>query len=1204
MRASTFTSAVLVVGAKLVAGLDSSSLTQFKDSLTLDSTFNPVIEAYWTGYPHHRRTPFAISPDGASAYLAYLDASGTGVHVQKLKPDTFVADGTAVTITGGKEAGGLVAHNDGFALLTNEALPSGTSNAPAGSTPVPVIYRYTGGAQTWKTFVAGPSVAGTMGLLASPDMNGDLVYSEAAKLYGAYFVATAYSGDANGHFGDAIQYVSDAGELQKIDGASSTWGCSHNTGILFEAADAAPFASVCAEDQGDIWLNTATQSMSGVKVSNENTTNGASGEPFGGMSGSYSGLARFQGASSYIMAWVSNGAVDLTANTWLGDGNTACSRRNKNRNVAIATFSDKNTLVGEQATSVVGAADGDKQINWITTGTSDMSNARIATFDKSSALVSWEEASSPNCDSFVAMGCYGTYAGTSFQVVDSTGAKSGTVLTTKDVQVAGDMVTMSDGRICWPYVSMSWSLAQMATTSATTKAISFACISNGPSTGAATSSSSSSIASSVAPSSVAVSDSPVARSPSTPASSAAPTTPAAAEAASSPAASSSIAPTPLPSTKAALTSAIPPKLTSSESQFPTLAGTGSGIWPTGSFPSGTGYAASGVFPSGFISPTGTSDEYGYEYECDEETTSASASVPTVPVETHAPSKDIASSTLPSSFSFPTSGWAVPSSASPYPTAASSGFGGVGSVVTASTASSSKSKHHGNTRKHSKTSKTKTPKSRTAGVAQPTGYVVKRSEHHDHPHGTGFSSSALPTGSAHLSDFDWNGTAEIPEFKHHSNTRKHSAHGTGVLPTGSIPTGSFSHPTSDVVSRAAETKKHFGNARKHSSAFPTGLFPTGSSATGSYSTGSFATGTSPSSSFPTGTTSAGGAKNRIAIGLELVTKPKTKKNDKRAAEPSKHHGNTRKHSSAFPTGIFPTGSLPTGASPTGASPTGVFPTGSFPTGTTSAGGAKNKIAIGLALGVTKPKTKKNDKRVAEPTKHHGNTRKHSPEFPAPTGSLPTGFASPTGVKNKRAIGLPFIVEPKTKKNDKRAAEPTKHHGNTRKHSSAFPNPTGVFPTGSFPTGSLPTGFASPTEAKSKRAIGLPFIVEPKTKKNDKRIAEPTKHHATGIAHGTGTPQPFTGTDGFPAFPTGGVAYPTGFETRFAKKKESPKTHRGHGNHPHGTGYHGKPKGTGGVFPTGVFPTGVFPTGVFPNGAFPTGAFPTGVWPTDAPAAPSK
>lgn len=88
----------------------------------------------------------------------------------------------------------------------------------------------------------------------------------------------AYTGDAAGHFGDSIQYVDDSGTLQDID-SSSTFGCSHNTGIGLEAADAPPFASICAEDQGEIWLNTETRYMSGVKISNENTTNGVSGEP-------------------------------------------------------------------------------------------------------------------------------------------------------------------------------------------------------------------------------------------------------------------------------------------------------------------------------------------------------------------------------------------------------------------------------------------------------------------------------------------------------------------------------------------------------------------------------------------------------------------------------------------------------------------------------------------------------------------------------------------------------------------------------------------------------------------------------------------------------------------------------------------------------------------------------------------------------------
>ncbi|KAL4781759.1 hypothetical protein BJX76DRAFT_349926 [Aspergillus varians] len=470
----------LLVGAQSVAAaLDDSLLETYVDSLELTSSFNPIEEAYWTGYVHHRRTPFAVSPDGESAYLAYLDSSATGVHVQKVDPSTFKAVGTAVTVTSGKEAGGLVAHNDGFALLTNEALPSGTSNAPSDSTPVPVLYRYTGSTQTWKTFLGGPDVTGDEGHLASPDLNGDLAYSSDAGLYGAYFVVTAYDGDASGHYGDSIQYVNDNGKLQTISGATSTWGCSHNTGIAFEAASEAPFASICAEDQGAIWLNTKTQGMdnTGVKISNENTTNGASGEPMGGMGGSYSALVKLGDSSRYIFAWPSRGAIDVTENEWMGDGYTNVQPRNENRNVAIAVFSDKNTMVGNQATSTVGATDADSQINWITTGSADHSNVHAAAFGSDNALLTWEEISDPTCDEFIAMGCRGTFSGTHFQQVSKTGAVVGSSLNSSDIYVAGDMVNIGS-RICWPYVSMGWDLSgTVATTAATTtKKISFACI--------------------------------------------------------------------------------------------------------------------------------------------------------------------------------------------------------------------------------------------------------------------------------------------------------------------------------------------------------------------------------------------------------------------------------------------------------------------------------------------------------------------------------------------------------------------------------------------------------------------------------------------------------------------------------------------------------------------------------------------------------
>ena len=393
----------LLYATLAVADLTNASLKKHNDTLKLDFPFNPIKPAYWTGYPHHRRTPFAVSPDGKSAYLAYLDNSETDVHVQRLDPATFAAVGKATTVKGAKEAGGLVAQNDGFALLTNEAIPSTTANAPPGNTPVPVLYRYTGATQTWKTFLGGPNIHPADGLSMSPDLNGDLVYSEKAKMYGAYFVVTDYQGWASGHFGDSIQYVNEAGKLQNIPGASSAWGCSHNTGIALEAADAPPYASLCAEDHGAIWLNTKTRSMDGVKVSNENTTNGASNEPMGGMSGSYSQLARLVGKNSYVFSWVSRGAMDLKEDSWRGKGFTQAENRTVGRNVAVAVMSDKGTLVGPQATSVVGAASGDDQVNWITQGSADCSNAHVAAFDGERALVAWEEIANPRCD-FIAMG--------------------------------------------------------------------------------------------------------------------------------------------------------------------------------------------------------------------------------------------------------------------------------------------------------------------------------------------------------------------------------------------------------------------------------------------------------------------------------------------------------------------------------------------------------------------------------------------------------------------------------------------------------------------------------------------------------------------------------------------------------------------------------------------------------------------------------
>ncbi|ESZ89975.1 hypothetical protein SBOR_9637 [Sclerotinia borealis F-4128] len=472
MRSTLFYS-VLASGITSVFG--DASISTFPNSLTLAASFDPIKAAYWTGLPHHRRTPFSVSPDGNSAYLAYLDSSYAKVYVQQVSLSDFSAVGDAVFVTA-YEATGLVAHNDGFALMAT-VNATGTTDLPTDGSPIVSIIRYTNGTKTWETALNGPGVDASDGLTSTPDANGDLVYSATAGLYAGYFVVEAYTGYAAGHFGDSIKYVDDSGALQNISGASSTFGCSHNTGIGLEAADAAPFASICAEDQGDIWLNTETQYMSGQKIANENTTNGVSGEPMGGMSGSYSNLASIPGSDGYIFAWQSRGALDLTLNEWMGTGYTQCSPRWLNHNVAISVMTDKQTLAGAEASSTVGAAEGDTQLTWITySSTDDHQNVHIAAINSDYSIVTWETLTSPTCQA-VPLGCTGTYAGTSFQIIDSKGATVGTPVISTSAFVSGDIVTIGTDKVCWPYVDMTWDLSVANDSGTPVSKMSFACVS-------------------------------------------------------------------------------------------------------------------------------------------------------------------------------------------------------------------------------------------------------------------------------------------------------------------------------------------------------------------------------------------------------------------------------------------------------------------------------------------------------------------------------------------------------------------------------------------------------------------------------------------------------------------------------------------------------------------------------------------------------
>ncbi|MGW2703207.1 hypothetical protein [Streptomyces sp. NPDC001340] len=126
----------------------------------------------------------------------------------------------------------LVAHNDGFALLTR------VSDSNKWHETAVAIVRYTGGKQTWRTKLTGAASHDT-----APTLDGRLTWN--GTKYGAYFVVHGAGGLADGHYGDKLSYLSAKGA--KLSGGWS-WGCSHNEGIALHAETSGAFTSLCFDD--------------------------------------------------------------------------------------------------------------------------------------------------------------------------------------------------------------------------------------------------------------------------------------------------------------------------------------------------------------------------------------------------------------------------------------------------------------------------------------------------------------------------------------------------------------------------------------------------------------------------------------------------------------------------------------------------------------------------------------------------------------------------------------------------------------------------------------------------------------------------------------------------------------------------------------------------------------------------------------------
>lgn len=188
-------------------------------------------------FPVDERVMLAVGSDG-QGYLAWGEvntgASGDvaspsplGVHVTPLDASLVVQPGEVVLPTA-QEVAGLVAHDDGFAILIRDS-DQGTAIDLGDGATVAFLARYKYGEQDWRYPLTGSLSADLdeTKTVYSPFLEGQLMWDESA--YGAYFAIRGGSNDSNaGYWRDLLVFRDGFGRPAPL---SLSHGCQNNGGI-------------------------------------------------------------------------------------------------------------------------------------------------------------------------------------------------------------------------------------------------------------------------------------------------------------------------------------------------------------------------------------------------------------------------------------------------------------------------------------------------------------------------------------------------------------------------------------------------------------------------------------------------------------------------------------------------------------------------------------------------------------------------------------------------------------------------------------------------------------------------------------------------------------------------------------------------------------------------------------------------------------
>lgn len=403
----------------LAADLSTTQLDLSASTTYLQSGYNEL--------PQWRRIDSAAAPNG-DMYVAW-QASG-GIHVSPLT-SAGKRSGSDFVVSGAQEVSGLVALNDGFALLTRMA---DTSTNMWGETAAWLVRYHSDGSRMWAVKLTAAASNDT-----APVLDGALRWD--GTRFGAYFVIHGAGGFASGHYGDKLVYVSSGGAI--LSGGWS-WGCSHNEGIDLWPQSSGAFASLCYDDwRSGLFVSTGIAAPDDAPViQRAQCWAGYCGGIPGGLTRTSSG--RFATLfSSTGMASQKLNAADSSGRGW------SVTPQWHTHQVAIS-------FLNGDATAAAG-----NPVYLTTDSSVDNVNPHIAPYGANGFLVSWESVARASCNAGT---CTGTFTGTHLRVVD----KNGRFLTADLVvqaHIAGDIAVLPNGGLAWaaPAATPSYATALYGT---------------------------------------------------------------------------------------------------------------------------------------------------------------------------------------------------------------------------------------------------------------------------------------------------------------------------------------------------------------------------------------------------------------------------------------------------------------------------------------------------------------------------------------------------------------------------------------------------------------------------------------------------------------------------------------------------------------------------------------------------------------------